>query len=119
MEHAVSPRESAVARIDLRLSISLLQFLGNLFPFFAKLFLRPCTQGYIEHWSQKETKQCHTEHSREDSNASRCANFAAGAVSQEQWNRTGNKRNRGHHDRTQTHATGFERSFHNAFALKL
>src|SRR5260370_29019401 len=58
-------------------------------------------------------------HSREDSDASRSANFAAGAVPQEQRDRTGDKGERGHHNWTQTHATGFEGSFDDTFALNL
>src|SRR5260370_31915158 len=43
-------------------------------------------------------------HSREDSDASRSANFAAGAVPQEQRDRTGDKGERGHH-RSEEHTS--------------
>src|SRR3546814_8467959 len=71
----------------------------------------------ISDWSS-DVCSSDLDHSGEHRDAGGRAHFRAGAVREHQRNGAGDERDRGHHDRAQAQAAGFERRFHDALALQ-
>ncbi len=74
-------------------------------------------QGDVEHRGQEQAEQGHAEHAGEHGDAGDRAHFRAGAVREHQRHGAGDERDRGHHDRAQAQAAGFQRGFDDALAL--
>ena len=76
-------------------------------------------QANVEHGRQEQAEQGHADHAGEDGDAGRGAHFGTGAVRENKRDGAGDERNRGHHDRAQAQAAGFERGLDDTLALKL
>ena len=68
-------------------------------------------QRDIEHRGQEQAEERHAEHPGEHGDARDRAHFRAGAMREHERHGAGDEGDRGHHDRAQTQAAGFERGF--------
>src|SRR5688500_15024534 len=73
----------------------------------------------VENGGQEQTEQRYAEHAREDRDPGYCTDLAAGAMREQEWDGSGNERDRGHHDRAQPEPRGLERGLDDPFALQL